>query len=406
MAFDLSSSAFFANPYPTYQRMREQAPVFWCEPWQAWVLTRHADVTALLRQPTVFGNSGRVARTLDALPEPARSQVDVLRAHFSVGITHSDPPDHTRLRALLQKSFTPAMINALRPSIEVHADAVVRAAIDAAQGGVFDVMEHVFHPLPIDVIANLIGAPDADRAQLRRWATDVNTLHAQVARADPVTVLASQTGLVEFRNYIHDLIRDHRAHPRNDLLGLLLAAREQNEALSEQELISVCVTLFVAGHETSTHSAGNGLLALLAHPDQLAALRDAPGRMPAAYEEMLRFNPSVQRIARRTLQDGVIAGQPIAAGQMVLGMVGAANRDPAVFAAPDRFDIARADVGRQLGFGHGIRFCLGAPLARIEVPAMLSALLRHCPRLVLVRTPIWRQDVVLHGVDKLWIREQ
>ncbi len=314
----LASPEFFADPYPVYRRMREDAPVYWSPAWNAWVLTRHSDVVALQRDPRIFSSRGRVAAQLDRLPEPARSEVDLLRRHYAVGLTHSARP----------------------------------------------------------------GQPDPD------------------------IFLATQAGLSDFRAYLADLIADHQRHPRHDVLSLLMAAREQSDKLTDDELVSTCVTLFVAGHETTTHAMRNGLIALLRHPDQLALLRAEPGRLPAAFEELMRYDTSVQRSARRVAADGDIGGQPVRAGEIVLGMIGAANHDPAIYPHPDALDVKRKDV-KHSGFGFGIHFCLGAPLARMEIPIALGQLLARDPRLDFDPSqPLrWRRDVALRGVDAFWVRD-
>lgn len=397
----LSSDAFFADPYPVYRRLREEAPVFWSPAWNAWVLTRHADVIALQRDPRVFSSRGRVAAQLDRLPEPARSQVDLLRRHYSVGLTHSDPPDHTRLRALVVKSFAPALIESMRSKFEALT-AELLDAVDPARP--FDVMAALAYPLPATIIAEMLGAPAADRDLLRKWAFDVNNLHARPGQPDPAIFMATQAGLSDFRAYLADLIDDHRRRPRNDVLSLLIAAREAGDQLTDDELVSTCVTLFVAGHETTTHAMCNGLIALLRHPDQLELLRREPARLPAAFEELMRYDTSVQRSARRVTEPAVIGGQRVEPGQIALGMIGAANHDPALCDRPDDLDVTRRDI-RHTGFGFGIHFCLGAPLARMEAPIALGALFARFPRLALDESrPLrWRRDVALRGVEALWV---
>ncbi|MEO6062489.1 MAG: cytochrome P450 [Thermoflexales bacterium] len=397
----LASDAFFADPYPVYRQMREEAPVYWSAAWNAWVLTRHADVVALHRDPQVFSSHGRVSAQLDRLPEPARSEVGVLRRHYSVGITHSDPPDHTRLRALVSKSFAPSLIQSLRPKFE----AMTAGLLDAVDGRqAIDVMEALAYPLPATIIAVMLGAPASDRDLLRKWAFDVNNLHARPGQPDPEITLATQRRLADFRAYLAGLIEDHRHNPQVDVLNHLMAAREQGDALSDDELVSTCVTLFVAGHETTSHALCNGLIALLRHPAQLAQLKADPARLPEALEELLRYDASVQRSARRVARDVQIGGQRIQAGQIVLGMIGAANHDPALCAEPDTLDITRTAV-KHSAFGFGIHFCLGAPLARMEIPIALRQLLARFPRLALdpSRPPRWRRDVALRGVDALWV---
>ena len=400
---DLSSDDFFANPYPIYQKLRENAPVYWSNVWNAWLLTRYDDIAAHLRQPLVFSSHGRVGALLDELPEPARSQVGLLRQHYSVGITHSDPPDHTRLRALVSKSFTPVMIESLRPKVAALTERLIAQALSNSPQP-FDFMAEIAYPLPAIVIAEMLGAPADDHHLLRKWAVDVNNLHARASRPDPDVILATQAGLADFRAYLADLIAQHRRHPQNDVLSAMIAARDLGDALSEDELISTCVTLFVAGHETTTHALTNGLLTLLRHPEQLQLLRERPNLIPAAFEELLRYDTSVQRSSRRITQDCVIDGHNLRAGQKIIGLLGAANRDPAHFADPNQLDVTRK-ANKHIAFGFGVHFCLGAPLARLEAPLVLAALLAHCPNLKRdVSRPLhWRHDVALRGLDALWL---
>ncbi|MCW1970210.1 MAG: cytochrome P450 [Anaerolineae bacterium] len=400
---ELVADSFFADPYPIYRKLREGSPVYWSEAWQAWVLTRYDDIAAHLRQPRVFSSHGRVGALLDQLPEPARSQVGLLRRHYSVGITHSDPPDHTRLRGLVSKSFAPALIESLRPKIAALAQSLVAQAAQSPNRR-FDFMAEVAYPLPAIVIAEMLGAPASDHLLLRKWAVDVNNLHARASRPDPDVILATQAGLADFRAYLADLIAQHRRQPQNDVLSAMIAARDMGDVLSEEELVSTCVTLFVAGHETTTHSLSNGLFALLRHPDQLVLLRKNPALIPAAFEELLRYDTSVQRSARRVTQDCVIGGRQIRAGQRIVGLLGAANRDPAHFADPDRLEVTR-QANKHIAFGFGVHFCLGAPLARLEAPLVLAALLAQLPHVQLDETqPLhWRRDVALRGLESLWL---
>jgi hypothetical protein len=402
---ELNSPAFFADPYPIYTYMRKHAPVYFCESWKAWVLTRYDDIVAHLRQPNTFSSRGRVSALLDELPEPALSKVGLLRQHYSVGITHCDPPDHTRLRSLVSKSFTPTLIESLRPKIAQITEQLFHEALMRANAShSFDFMAEIAFPLPAIVIAEILGAPATDRELLRKWAVDVNNLHARASRPDPDVILATQAGLADFRAYLSDLIADHRRTPRSDVMGALIQARDGQHALSAEELVSTCVTLFVAGHETTTHALGNGLIALLRNPEQMHVLREQPQLIPQAFEELLRYDTSVQRSSRRVAHPTEIAGHAIEAGQRVIGFIGSANRDPTHFLNPDKLDVQRRD-NKHIGFGFGVHFCLGAPLARLEAPIVLLALLRHCPHLRLdPRHPlVWRRDIALRGVDALWL---
>lgn len=395
----LTDPGFFADPYPAYGRLREEAPIFWSEAWGAWVLTRHADALAVLSRPQLFSSAGRVGYLLRGLARAERERLALLDRHYQVGLAHADPPQHTRLRALLTRVFTPRMVERLRPRVEALVEALLDAALPA---GRLDVIADLAYPLPATVVAELIGAPAEDRDRLRDWALGVNELFSGGGRTTMAQALRAQGALEEMHAYVAALSALRRAEPRDDILSGLVAAEQAGERLSPAELVSTVVTLFVAGHETTTHLLGNGLLALLQHPEQLALLRERPELMGDAVEELLRYDTPVQRGWRLAVEETEIDGQRVAAGAMVLPMLGAANRDPAQFPEPERLDITRKP-GRHFGFGHGIHYCLGAPLARLEVAAALSALLRRAPGMGLAPGArlVWRRDVALRGLEAL-----
>lgn len=381
----LTSQSFFQDPYPVYHHLRTEAPVYWSEALGGWVLTRYDDVAAVLHSPASFLNSGRVTYLLQQLPPEARRQVEALERHYQLGVAHTDPPDHTRLRTLLAKAFTPRMVEAQRPKIV----AVVNELLDAAAPkGRMDVIADLAYPLPATIIAGMIGAPAAHREQFRRWAIDINALQAQRTQ-------------VEMRDYILTLAAERRRRPQDDIISALVVAQYEGKMLSEAEIVSTCVTLFVAGHETTTNLIGNGTLALLRNPEQLQRLQDEPSLIPTAVEEFLRYDPPVQRGWRIAAAEVQMGAHRIQKGDLVLPMIGAANRDPARFPDPDRLDIARQN-NRHLGFGYGIHFCLGAPLARIEAPIAIEALVRRFPSLRLATDSVeWTHDIALRGLRSL-----
>jgi cytochrome P450 len=395
----LTAPGFFSDPYPAYRVLREAAPVVWSEAWGGWVLTRYADVAAVLRDHKRYSSAGRIHFLLDRLPDDTRAETGLLEAHYQVGIAHMDPPAHTRLRALVAPWFTPRLLEAWRPRIRVLAAELVQAA--AARPSL-DLMRDVAYPLPAYVVLEMLGAPREDSDLLRDWALDINLLFSGGGRTTVASVRRAQASLAEMRAYIGALVAARRRTPSDDLLGRLVAAEAEGDRLNDAELVSTCVTLFVAGHETTTNLLGNGLIALLRHPEQMAHLRQAPALMESAVEEMLRYDAPVHRSWRIAREDAEIDGQPIRRGDMLLLMIGAAHRDPAAFPDPEAFDIARRE-NKHLGFGVGIHFCLGAPLARIEVPEALTAILQRWPSLRLLDAPPlqWRQDIALRGVEAL-----
>jgi cytochrome P450 len=398
----LTSPNFYADPYPAYHRLRAEAPVYWSEALGAWLFTRYADVVSILQRPSQFLNSGRVTYLLEQLPADARGQVAGLEAHYRVGVGHTDPPDHTRLRALLTRAFTPRIVETQRASVA----AVVNELLDpVADTGEMDVIRDLAYPLPATIIAGMIGAPAEDRAKFREWAMDINALFSGGGRVDEAKALDAQRTQIEMRDYILALAGERRKCPQDDLISALVTAQDDGDKsqrkLTEAELVSTCVTLFVAGHETTTNLIGNGILTLLRNPIEMQKLKDDPSLITGAVEEILRYESSVARAWRLAAEDIKWAGHLIRKGQMVLGSINAANRDPARFPDPDRFDICRAD-NKHVAFGYGIHFCLGAPLARLEAPFAINAMLRRFPELQLATdAPEWMPDIALRGLKSL-----
>jgi len=392
----LVSSDFYDDPHSLFHRMREEAPVYWSEAWQAWVLTRYDDVIRVLRDAAGFSSAGRVSYLLESLPPAARQQVTALERHYNTGIAHTDPPDHTRLRGLLNHIFTPRMV----AHWEARVETVTHELIDkAAAGDEFDIISDIAYPLPATIIAEMIGAPNQDIALFRNWAVAINRLFERGGKVQASAVYDAQHNLGVMREYISDLAQAKRQLPADDILSRLIDT--EIEQLSMDEIVSTCVTLFVAGHETTTNLIGNGMLALLQHPDQLQYLRTHPEAIDKTIEEMLRYEPSVPRGWRITKMDAEVGGETLRAGSLVFPMLAAANRDPAHFTQPDRFDITRTQ-NRHLAFGYGIHFCLGAPLARLEGKVAINTLLARLPHLELATAkPIWRPDMAVRSLESL-----
>jgi cytochrome P450 len=391
----LTADEFFADPYPTYDIMRAQAPVAWSDAWGGWVLTRYADVVSTLKDHKRFSNKGRVDHMLARVPEEVRRASADLERHFGVNPAHADPPDHTRMRTLLNRAFTPYQMERLRPRVQEVVDELLDR-VEARGDGRMDLVADLSFPLPATIIAEMLGAPGHESDQFRDWANGVNQLFASVGRASARQVETAQHHVKAIREYTLGLAEQRRAEPRDDIISLMVHA-VQDGVLSLDELVSTAVTLFIAGHETTTYTLANGVLALLRHPEQLRLLRENPDLMETTVEEIWRYDTPVQRGWKLATVDAEIAGCRVRAGELVLPMPGAANRDPDQFPDPHVFDITRKD-NRHLAFGYGIHFCIGAPLARIEVPIALSSLLRRYPRLELSGNPIvWRRDVAMRG---------
>lgn len=393
----LMSSAFYADPYPMYHQLRVDDPVHWSDALGAWLLTRYDDVIATLRNTQHFSSNGRMLAVLDHVSPADRAQLGLFETHFAVGLISSDPPDHTRLRTLINKAFTPRVIDRLRPRIQALVDAFLDAAMER---GEMDVIHDLAYPLPATVIAELLGAPPQDRDLFKGWSDDILAFQG-TGRITTDVLQRSQHGLHEMRAFLMDLLAARRRVPRDDLLSRMAEAETGGEKLTEAELLTTCVTLLTAGHETTTNLIGNGLYTLLRHPDQLRRLQLEPDLLPTAIEEMLRYESPLQRNPRRVANDITLHGKQLKQGDMVLQVLGAANRDPAQFRDPDRFRIAR-QPNRHVAFGFGVHFCLGAPLARLEAPLAIGTVLRRLPHLQLTHAPgEWYEHGLLRGLRSL-----
>jgi hypothetical protein len=388
----LSDPRFAQDPYPAYRRLLAQSPVFWSEAWGAWLITRYEDVVGTLRDHERFSSRGRLVELIDALPEEARADARPLREHFSTaGLVHSDPPDHTRMRSLISRAFSPRVIAGLEPRIRAIVDGLLD---EVAPGEPFDVMAAIAYPLPAIVIAELLGAPPEDRERFRQWSDGIVAFQGR-GRAIPEAVPLSALAIVQMRDYIGRLIAERRAVPHDDLLAGLVAVEEEGSRLTVDEIYSTCVTFLIGGHETTTSLIANGLYSLLRHPDQLAALRADASRMPGAIEECLRYESPIQRTFRRVATETETGGQHMRRDDIVIQLLGAANRDPAQFERPEEFDITRRP-NRHIAFGSGVHFCIGAPLARLEARIALEAMLERMPRLELAAQDVeWQTEKAL-----------
>lgn len=380
---------FRLDPYPTYQRLRMEDPVHRSPLASAWVLSRYADVVGVLRDAR-FGRA-------DA-EEFWRDRIGLGPAHtiISKWMLFRDPPDHTRLRTLVNKAFTPRAIENMRPRIQ---EIVEELIADMQKGGVADVMTSVAYPLPVLVICEMLGVPAQDRDIFKAWSGDLARILDPILT--PEVVEHGNTVIESMAEYFRGLIARLRKNPQANLLDAMIAAEEQGDRLDEEELLSNCILLFGAGHETTVNLIGNGTLALLRHPDQFAKLRNNPELIESAIEECLRYDSPVQMTGRVALSETVIGGQHVQAGERVFTLIGAANRDASQFADPDRFDITRNE-NRHVAFGHGIHFCLGASLARLEAQLAVGALVRRLPNLKLeAENPPRRDAFTLRGLLSL-----
>lgn len=383
------------DPYPLYAEMREKAPVYWSEEQQAFVLTRYVDCMSVLRSPHTSVDDRNAARQGDRRVSLRDNELlagmDDLRP-----MLFSDPPDHTRIRSLVSKEFTPRRVEALRPHIGDIVDDLLAAA---ARDGGMDVVADLAFPLPVIVICELLGVPVEDRDQLKEWSRDLARTIDPIVPPD-VAQRAAMAGMF-FINYLNNLIDERRQAPRDDLLSALIAVEDEGERLTHQELLTNTILLFVAGHETTQNLIGSGLLALLRNPDQLAAFRaDPTSAAKNAVEEMLRYDGPVHLTARIFTEDGDVGGVSIPKGETAILLLGAAHRDPEQFPDPDRFDIRRDNANRNIAFGHGIHHCLGAPLARVEAQIALTELVRRFPDMT-AGEPVRSETFTLRGLSSL-----
>jgi cytochrome P450 len=399
----LRSAGSLENPYPIYSVIRTVRPVLevpvpgYAGPGM-WMLTRYRDVHAVLRDPRFSVERIRaplVRDNLDRMPEFLRQSAEGLRSMLIM-----DPPDHTRVRKLVNKAFTPKRIAALRG----HIEAIVRELADEAQAkGRFDLIHDLAEPLPAIVIAELLGVPASDHRQFREWSSAMIAGFATPSAEGRAAAAAAGRSLF---GYLADTIAARRRAPQGDLISAMIEAQEEREALTDAELLATANLLLIAGHETTTNLIGNGTLALLRERDEWRRLCAEPALLPSAVEELLRFDGPVQATLRVALEDVEIDGHALPEGALVLVSIGAANHDPAAFAEPDRLDLAR-DPNPHLAFGFGAHFCLGAPLARLEALLAFTALTQRFPGLTAVdEAPQYRPNPVLRGLARLDVATQ
>jgi pimeloyl-[acyl-carrier protein] synthase len=396
--FNPVATAELADPYPVYRAYREAGAVH-RSAFGEWYVFRHAEGLRVLHgEPFVRDMRNAVAHEHAEQPPERHAAWTEFNQK---AMLFRDPPDHTRLRSLVSRAFTPRMTEGLRPRVQQ----IVDELLDAAEStGPFDVIAALALPLPLLVIAELLGVPGADRAQLKRWSSAIfKGIDIVPPDEQDAALSAASIATVEFGAYLRALAAERRRVPREDLLSALVRIEEQGERLAEDELVHMCILLLGAGHETTTNLLGNGVLALLRHPVQLALLRRDGTLLESAVDELLRYDSPVQMVGRWAAANTALGGVAIPRGAMLIVLAGAANRDPAVFAEPERLDVTRRDR-RALSFGHGPHYCLGAPLARVEGQIALGSLLRRFPRLALAEEePRWNGSPVFRGLRELWL---
>lgn len=381
---DLTDPAFWADIHTPLNAARDQHPVAMLPNGEPIVLG-HPEVTFVLRDPRF--------RTTDLL---ARSGLTSGRIHewWSTVMFSTDPPEHTRLRRLVSRAFTPRSVDALEPVVSAIATSLLEPHLDT---GHFDVLHDYAHQLPIRVMSHMLGVPPDDFHSFAEWTTMLGRAFSPVV--DDSLRAQLEDAIINLDGYVASLIDHRRTHPNGDLLSQLIATEEGGDRLSRDELVAMVENLLFAGHDTTRGSLSIAVPVLVHHPHQLAALRDDPSRIDRAVEELLRYEPPVMGGAREAAVDVDVAGVAISAGQRVSVAIAAANRDPRVFAQPDRFDIGRTDDAPILSFGQGVHYCLGASLARLETRIGLARLLEACDDITLEHEPVWEPFAAIRHHD-------
>jgi cytochrome P450 len=398
LGFDPVDLAFIADPYPVYTRLRADHPLLWNPATSQWIVSRFADVNALLRDRRLGRTYLHVATHEEMGREAPPEFQDPFWRLVQTGMLDREPPDHTRLRRLVSKAFTPGTVEGLRPRIEALVDGLLTAAFAE---GEFDLIADVAEPLPVTVIAELLGVPETDRHLLRPWSSDICLMYE--LNPPEESQRRSVAASLAFGDYLRDLARHRRLHPGDDLISGLAQVADAGDVLTEDELVGTCALLLNAGHEASVNGTGNAWWTLFRHPDALVRLRADPSLVPTALEELLRFDTPLPMFERWVLEDIELYGVRIPRGSELALQFASANRDPDGFDRVDELLLDRRP-NPHISFGAGIHYCLGAPLARLEMGILFRELLARAPGLDLVEAPAWKPTFILRGLEGLHVR--
>jgi cytochrome P450 len=377
--YNLAGAGILSNPYPVYRELRTNDPVYYSEAWNGWVVTRYEDVRAILQDQRF--SSARTPAFLQQLPSHVQPELEGLNRYMSLWIGFVDAPEHTRLRSVATKTLAPRLFESLRPRIQ---EITNRLLEPIAGTGKMDAIRDLAYPLPLTVISELIGIPPEHRLRFKKSSDEFVALVGP-SRPTLEKAKAAQAGLSAMIEFLRPVYLDRRENPQADMMSILMRCEADGNLLDEEEVLLLCASLAIGGHETTTNLIGNGLLALLNHPNQLAKLQTEPELINTAVDEFLRYDPPLQRALRVAKEDIEFQGKHIKQGEIVLAMLAAANRDPAVFPEPERLDIARQE-NRHLTFGYASRYCLGAQLARIEGQVAIGTVVRELSDLQLAET--------------------
>lgn len=394
----LLADDYSARLYENYDLIRSEEPIYWSDAWTSWVLTRYDDSIECLKNVKDFSSVGRTLRFMDQIPEGERHRFKALREHYEDGgLINKDPPDHTRLRKLVIKAFSPRLVEKKRDL----ATKLVNELIDKVQGkGRMEMISDFAFPLPAILIASILGVPPEDRDMFKDWSRNV-LLFTGSGRLNLDFAEKAQESRVAMSNYLRQLMEERLKEPQDDLISALASAREEDDLLTETELVTSCGVILVAGHETTANLITNGFLTLFQNLDQLEDLKKNSALLSVALEEILRYESPLQSIPRLVSNDTVFRGKTLKKGDLVTVMIGAANRDPTQFSAPHKFDIYRKD-NMHIAFGKNVHFCLGATLARMDVAIAFEALLRRLPNIRLDgEKPKWKPSMAVRGLESL-----
>ncbi|QSJ20569.1 cytochrome P450 [Nostoc sp. UHCC 0702] len=395
--FNPYSSEFRTNPYPIYHRLRFEEPVHKSFVGGDWVLTRYADVKAVLRSNRIRSHDQpELIKEKNQYLQNRGRNLNTLAQISNKILFYMNPPDHHRLRSLVVKAFSPLVVERMRPRIHKIVDDLLE---QVQNKGNMDIIADIAGPLPVIVIGKMLGIPIEAQEQLHQWSNVLSRILDSLVSLEEYEILNRVIG--EFQDYLRGLIIEREKNPQEDLISALIAAREQSDKLTLEELLAICILLFATGEETTVNTIGNGMLALLHHPDQMEQLKKEPTIIQSAVEEILRYDSPVQLTARVAIDNIEIGNQTIQAGEKLILCLGAANRDPYQFPNPDQFNIHRYQ-DNHVAFGDGIHYCLGAALARVQAQIAINTLLQQFPDLQLASDKLeWRKNIALRGLKSL-----
>lgn len=399
--YDLNSAEFLRDPYPVYDLLRISDPLYWSAENEYWILTRYADIVSLIQDDRL--SSDRIGAHAARMPAEAKQHFGPFFGAVSSWMLMIDPPDHTRLRALVSKAFTPAVVENMRARVLKLVDEMLS---QVRPSGRMDLMDDLANPLPAIVIAELLGVPGTDQPAFKEWSDDIamglGAIDSARTKEESFAMYdLAQRSYLALASYFREKVAELRATPQNNLLSALIQAEEQGDRLTEHELFANCVLLMIAGHETTTNLIGNGMLALLRNADQMRALQREPDTIVVAVEELLRYDSPVQKMARIAKRDFEVLGKQIKQGQLLCFSFAAGNRDPEQFPDPAKLDLARRP-NRHLAFGHGLHYCVGAALARLEGQIAISRILDQLPGMKMGTEELeWNRNLTLRGLKSL-----